>query len=822
MNKNKISILLLLASSFSSQAEHFNLEALDNIDNINEIENILLHLDNQPEGIYSVDIIINNTKSFTDNIKFKLIKNKLSPVFTKEHILRIGLADHIIKKLFTVENNVINSRLETVIDGYSYYFDFNHLVLNINIPQLYLKQFSHEQENPEYWDNGITSVFVEYDISGSNSTNNKVEKNNNFNLSLQNGINYLGWRLRSSLTYSQEQQWQSYNTTLSYPLALLKSQLVLGEYYLSSLFFMPFTFKGISLSNDELMYPDYDAYFSPILQGVNYNPSQVTVTQNNIIIYNEYLPAGPFTLNRLKPLSHKGIFEMTITETNGTVRKYIYPYSSAPLMVKQGQFRYALNSGVISDKQRILNPYFIHSEIKYGFNNNITAFTGAILSSPFKAFTIGSSFSNSIGDFTVDWNHAYSSNNHSNTYQLEYSRNFAATGTDVSLNTQWIDNPKLRQLSDILNKTQSYSTFYPRQTFKLHASQSIGHYGNLSLSTSQQKFTNNDNYQWLYSLSYSGSFYEYHFSFNYQSNYSFIEQKREHSLSAALIIPISAWLPNTHFSYQTQYIQNSYHNHQATLTGTAEGDHFIAYTLQHNYRNHLCCSASSSDSETRIYTQYQHHQFSLNAGYGYNQDHQVHYGLHSAIVAHPYGITFTPSRGDTAALIIVPETENVHLDNHTNNITDSTGHTIVNYLQPYRKNSFAIDTLTLPLEAEIDSSIQSILPTKGALVAVHFPVKRGKRAFFTIQFNDGSLAPFGAIASLNTKNVIHTETDINVGIINDMGQVYLSGLEPSGAIKLKWGAQQSQQCEFEYQLLESHFDQGFYHLHAICQRKEAL
>ncbi|MDE5306424.1 fimbria/pilus outer membrane usher protein [Providencia stuartii] len=98
---------------------------------------------------------------------------------------------------------------------------------------------------------------------------------------------------------------------------------------------MPYSFKGISLSNDELMFPDYDAYYSPILQGINHSPAQVTVRQNNIIIYNDYLPAGPFTLNQLKPLAHKGVLEMTITESSGRVRQYQYPFSSSPLMIKK-------------------------------------------------------------------------------------------------------------------------------------------------------------------------------------------------------------------------------------------------------------------------------------------------------------------------------------------------------------------------------------------------------------------------------------------------------------------------------------------------------
>lgn len=106
------------------------------------------------------------------------------------------------------------------------------------------------------------------------------------------------------------------------------------------------------------MFPDYDAYYSPILQGINHSPAQVTVRQNNIIIYNDYLPAGPFTLNQLKPLAHKGVLEMTITESSGRVRQYQYPFSSSPLMIKKGQFRYALNSGMVSNRSRSAPPYF--------------------------------------------------------------------------------------------------------------------------------------------------------------------------------------------------------------------------------------------------------------------------------------------------------------------------------------------------------------------------------------------------------------------------------------------------------------------------------
>lgn len=108
---------------------------------------------------------------------------------------------------------------------------------------------------------------------------------------------------------------------------------------------------------------------------------------------------------------------------------------------------------------------------------------------------------------------------------------------------------------------------------------------------------------------------------------------------------MNTWLPNTHFSYQSQYAPNNYQSQQATLTGAILEDNFISYTLQHNSLNNRCCMRPKNESDTRFYTQYHHNKFILNAGYGYKQEHQLHYGFRSSVVAHPYGITLTPSRG---------------------------------------------------------------------------------------------------------------------------------------------------------------------------------
>lgn len=356
---------------------------------------------------------------------------------------------------------------------------------------------------------------------------------------------------------------------------------------------------------------------------------------------------------------------------------------------------------------------------------------------------------------------------------------------------------------------------------KLYVTQNLHNFGQLSLSASQHKFIHPNHYQWQYNVSYSGSYNGYHFNLSYLSNHDQSSGKHEHLFSANLVIPMERWLPNAHFTLQSQYSPKNFHSQQATLTGTLFEETPLFYTIQQNSRtNQHCCFSERHQSETQFYAQYNHPKFIANAGYGYNQQHQFNYGLKSAVILHPYGLTSTSARSDTSALVIIPNTKDAQLDNQFNSKTNSQGHVVINHLRPYKRNNFSIDTHSLPLETEIESSYQHTTPTKGALVMVKFPVKHGHRVFFQIQLPNGKEAPFGAIAILNSTTIDNVSNEVHAGMINDMGQLYLNGLDEAGTIKLKWGPTSTQQCEFDYQLDHSQQDEGFYHIDSACRYKE--
>ncbi|MBF4211902.1 fimbrial assembly protein, partial [Pseudomonas donghuensis] len=90
----------------------------------------------------------------------------------------------------------------------------------------------------------------------------------------------------------------------------------------------------------------------------------------------------------------------------------------------------------------------------------------------------------------------------------------------------------------------------------------------------------------------------------------------------------------------------------------------------------------------------------------------------------------------------------------------------------YKKNRIALDTSTLGDEVDIDTAVQTVTPTQGAVVMADFNTHVGRRVLMTLLYR-GLPVPFGAQAKLK---------DGGSGIVGDDGQVYLTGVPDEGDI----------------------------------------
>ncbi|MRF38659.1 fimbria/pilus outer membrane usher protein, partial [Staphylococcus sp. KY49P] len=109
--------------------------------------------------------------------------------------------------------------------------------------------------------------------------------------------------------------------------------------------------------------------------------------------------------------------------------------------------------------------------------------------------------------------------------------------------------------------------------------------------------------------------------------------------------------------------------------------------------------------------------------------------------------------------------------------TDSNGYAVLPYVSEYKENRIALDTNSFSNNIEIDNAVKSVVPTRGAISAITFEPSVGIKAITTLT-HKGKPVPFGAIV----------DSGNNTGIVADEGKVYLTGLSPSGQLKVNWGS----------------------------------
>jgi outer membrane usher protein len=131
----------------------------------------------------------------------------------------------------------------------------------------------------------------------------------------------------------------------------------------------------------------------------------------------------------------------------------------------------------------------------------------------------------------------------------------------------------------------------------------------------------------------------------------------------------------------------------------------------------------------------------------------------------------------------------IGLGNNVLSRTDTSGVALIPQLTPYQNNSVRLDPRDLPLSAEIDSIEQVAVPAWRSVVKVTFPVRSGRGALLKIRLDDGDVAPAGAIVQI--------EGDKQEFYVARRGEAFVTGLQPTNRVRLKWN---DQQCTFDVKL----------------------
>ena len=324
--------------------------------------------------------------------------------------------------------------------------------------------------------------------------------------------------------------------------------------------------------------------------------------------------------------------------------------------------------------------------------------------------------------------------------------------------------------------------------------------GNIYLTLSRQQYWRTDEVERLVQLGYSNSWraISWNVSWNYTDSLTSAQNSTDTDVSdsqgseqifmLSLSIPLSGWLHDSYVNYG--YTQNNHGKgmHQVGLSGNALDAHNLSWNVQQSY------DADNEDYNNSAGVGYDGTYGSVNASYDYTQDNQrLNYGMKGGILAHSDGITFSQELGETVALVKAPGASGLALENGTGKATDWRGYTVQTQLNAYDENRVEIDSdYFAKANVEIDNSILSVIPTRGAVVRAEFVTHVGYRVLFNVRQKSGKPVPFGAMASADLPHGSVT------GIVGENGELYLSGMPEEGAFVLKWGADNTMTCPVNY------------------------
>ncbi|EJU6033412.1 fimbrial biogenesis outer membrane usher protein, partial [Salmonella enterica] len=347
----------------------------------------------QMPGVYRVDVYLNGQYMTSRDITFVAGKGAvLEPSLTLKEYRSLGLNDKAIQGLKDTTAETFLAPLAQYVPAATTQFDFSQQRLNITIPQALMQTRAQGYVDPDNWDEGVPAGILDYNITGNHTRyrgdSETMGSTDGQYANLKSGINLWGWRLRNYSSWIRSSgrgqdtssHFNSINTYLAHDVKSLQGEFLAGEDSTPGDVFDSVPFRGVQLASDQGMLPDSMRGFAPIIRGVANSDAQVTVRQNGNVIYQAYVPPGPFEIKDLYPSSDSSDLAVTVKEKDGSERRFTQAYSSVAIMQREGQIKYSMTLGELRDSggNNLRESKFAQATLIYGMPHNVTPYVGLL------------------------------------------------------------------------------------------------------------------------------------------------------------------------------------------------------------------------------------------------------------------------------------------------------------------------------------------------------------------------------------------------------------------------------------------------------------
>lgn len=804
-----------------------------------------------PAGNYSVDIYLNERPIGRSDVRFSAPSPdaSASPCFTRSLLDQLGL--HPVDPSKATAATLADGRscldIADAIPGASATFDMADLRLDISVPQAFMGQAARGYVDPKFWDSGVTAGLLNYNFNSYRTSSRGISQTSSF-LSLDAGLNIGRWHFRhdSSLTWQSAvgptrstQHWQNIASYAQRDLPTLRAQLTIGDSWTSGELFDSIGIRGIQLATDDRMLPQSLRGYAPAVRGVADSNAKVTVRQNGMTIYQTTVSPGPFVIKDLYATGYGGDLQVTVAEANGRVHSFSVPYASVPQLLRPSLTRFSVAAGQVRDRSIHDHPGLLQATVQHGFSNLLTTYTGITASTDYASALLGAAFNTRFGALAVDVTTARTripgmDTMSGQSLRLSYSKIMALTGTSLTVAAYRYSTSGYLSLGDAvrardyarrglpvfatqqsaypltINGVPVSGLLTPAQQAALSGIDPVAQSGvdrqrnSLSLTLSQPLGKRGG------SLYVNGSVRDYWnrpgTDTQYQIGYNNSWGRVTYNLSAGRERDLFGHVDNRYMASLTIPLGNSKHSplltsslahdsanglqEQASLNGTAGVDDRISYgaTVTHD-------SVTGAGTTGSINGGYRGAHVLVNASVGAGSGYsQASLGIAGGVVAHPGGVTFGQSLGDTVALVEAPGAAGARITNAVGARVGKDGYALIPYLTPYALDTVSIDPTGLTLDVQLDNTSAQVAPRAGAVVLVRFGSQSGRFILIQPHLAGGAALPFGA--------EVQDEQGQVIGVVGQAGRIMVRVQHPRGHVDVRWQNDQGgeQTCRLPYRL----------------------
>ncbi len=762
-------------------------------------------------GKYVVEIVVNGSRIAREDVRFVANKGEIAarPCLSRALLQRAGVdfgkADAAAGRgnAVAAADAELCGDIGSIVPGATVDFDFEEQRLEVSVPQAYMRNSARGYVSPDQWDQGVNAGFLSYNANTFRTGGSGLDSTQSY-LGLNAGVNIGAWHLRhqSSVTAAtgQSTQFDNIATYVQRDVEKLRAQVTLGDSYTTGEVFDSVSFRGAQIATDDRMLPESLRGYAPVVRGTAESNARVTVRQNGQVLLETNVSPGPFEINDLYSTGYGGDLVVTVTEADGRTKTFTVPFASVAQLLRPGVTRFSATAGQLRNDSLNDKPVFGQFTMQRGLTNAITAYGGAIAATGYGAVNLGAALNTKVGAFSFDVTGSQTNvpdqdSMHGASLRLGYSKFFTPTDTNVAVaayrfsTSGFLNLNDAASVRDIASRGGDINAIYrQRNRVQVTVNQRLGESGSVFLNGSSQNYWNRNGTDTLYQAGYTNGFKYGTYSVTAGRSRTMDGRlSNEFMLSTTLPLGRAAHAPT--LTTNVTHNSGSGTNTQANVSGSLGEFNQFSYNGYGNYNT----GGSNNSGTTGVSGTYRAPYATVNASAsGGSGMYQASAGVQGSIVAHPGGVTFSQTVGDTFGIVQAPAAKGANVSSSPGTKVDSHGYAVIPYLSPYSMNVVDIDPKGTSTDVEFKSTSAQVAPRAGSVVLLKYETVTGRAALIRAPKLGGGALPFGAS--------VEDAAGKSVGVVGQDSRIFARGLEDRGALSVKWGDGPLEMCRINYTL----------------------